>query len=31
MTNKLHLSFEFFAAKTDEGKKKVKTTCEKAG
>lgn len=29
MTNKLHLSFEFFAAKTDEGKKKVKTTCEK--
>jgi methylenetetrahydrofolate reductase (NADPH) len=29
MTNKLHLSFEFFAAKTDEGTQKVKTTCEK--
>jgi methylenetetrahydrofolate reductase (NADPH) len=29
MTNQLHLSFEFFAAKTDEGKKRVTTTCEK--
>ena len=29
MTNQLHLSFEFFAAKTDEGKKRVRTTCEK--
>ena len=29
MTNKLHLSFEFFAAKTDEGKQKLKTTCSK--
>ena len=29
MTNKLHLSFEFFAAKTDEGKQKLKTTCQK--
>ena len=29
MTNKLHLSFEFFAAKTDEGKQKLKTTCNK--
>ena len=29
MTNKIHLSFEFFAAKTDEGKQKLKTTCSK--
>ena len=29
MTNQLHLSFEFFAAKTKEGKQKLKTTCEK--
>ena len=27
MTNKLQLSFEFFAAKTDEGKQKLKSTC----
>ncbi len=29
MTNELHLSFEFFAAKTEEGKQRLKTTCEK--
>lgn len=29
MTNELHLSFEFFAAKTEEGRQKLKTTCEK--
>ncbi len=29
MTNNPHISFEFFAAKTPEGKQKLKTTCEK--
>ena len=29
MTNELHLSFEFFAAKTEEGRQKLKITCEK--
>ncbi|MDG0971803.1 MAG: methylenetetrahydrofolate reductase [Porticoccaceae bacterium] len=29
MTNKLHLSFEFFAAKTEEGRQKLRITCDK--
>lgn len=29
MTKKLHLSFEFFAAKTEEGRQKLRITCDK--
>ena len=29
MSNKLHISFEFFAAKTPEGREKLQTTCQK--